>query len=130
MQIDTIFCDQVRNEINSKHILVGVYPADYISVPVLPGSVYLSTYTRVRGLPYGPHQFQVRFHNSTDPLTPTAVFDTSADVTQSELPTTLVAGPIALIVETPGFVTVRIQIIDPFGFSAVFDAGRVFIAKA
>jgi hypothetical protein len=129
MQIETIFCDFVRAEHGSKHILVGVYPSDYVSVPALPGPVILSAYTRIRGLALGLHRFQFRFHSSSDPLTPTATFDTVAEVGQTELPTTLVIGPVELKVERPGFFAVRIEITDPRGNAIVYDAGRVLITK-
>lgn len=53
-----VFCDDIRQEISGKYILIGLYSGDLIP-SVLPLPVSLSTMIWVSGLSAGQHPFKV-----------------------------------------------------------------------
>lgn len=58
-RVDAVFCDDIRQEDNGKHILIGVYPND-IMLPEFPIQVRLSLWARVRDVTPGTRKFRMR----------------------------------------------------------------------
>lgn len=58
LEFDAIFCDDIRQEVTNKHILIGVYASD-MRVSQMPAVVPLSLWIRVRNLPNGRHAFSI-----------------------------------------------------------------------
>lgn len=56
MQVDVIFCDDIRPEVSGKQTLVGVYPNGMMYGGLFPGSIRVATWVRVSGLTAGPHK--------------------------------------------------------------------------
>ncbi len=55
---ETVFCDDIRQEITGKHILIGVYGADLVP-SILPTAFPIAIWIRVWGLQPGNHQFEM-----------------------------------------------------------------------
>lgn len=57
LRADSIFCDDIRVELNGKQILIGVYTGDILTTQ-FPVMLHLSVWCRVTGLPAGKHSFE------------------------------------------------------------------------
>lgn len=55
-----VFCDDIRQEGNGKHILIGVYSGSLTPIDPFPNVFYVSAFVRVVGLEGGLHSFSFR----------------------------------------------------------------------
>lgn len=60
VNIQAIFCDDIRQEINGKQILIGVYTGDLVPGAPFPHAISLAVWLRIRGLTPGDHPFEVK----------------------------------------------------------------------
>ncbi len=54
---DAIFCDDIRQEMTGKLILLGVYPSDLV-LTAIPSKFPMSIMMRIHGLAVGAHDFE------------------------------------------------------------------------
>lgn len=54
----TIFCDDIRQEANGKHILIGVYGSDLVP-SAFPITFPLAVWLKISDAPRGPHKFKL-----------------------------------------------------------------------
>jgi hypothetical protein len=103
LRFEILFCDDVRQEANGKHILIGVFGADILPT-MLPGVLPLAIYLRVFGMTKGDHHFRITLTTNDGDLLGeiegrTTVFD---DTTASIFPFSAVAihieKPVAIVV--------------------------------
>lgn len=59
LRYDLIFCDDVRQEVNGKHLLVGVYGPEMI-FKEFPAHTMLAIFHRIHNLPDGEHKYKLR----------------------------------------------------------------------
>jgi hypothetical protein len=130
MKLETLFCDVVRVESSGKHLLVGVYASDSMFVPLIPGALSITAFTRVSEIPAGHHDIQMQFFSSAEPTTPIATYNTSINVTYPEFPTPIVAGPANLFLSNVGYVVVRFRITNWEGLTSEQVAGRIFVGRS
>jgi len=55
--LDVIFCDDIRQEVNGKMMLIGVYPQN-VATKSVPATFGLSIWIRLRHLAQGKHTFK------------------------------------------------------------------------
>jgi hypothetical protein len=59
LEFDSIFCDDIRQEVTNKQILIGVYASD-MRVSLMPSVVPVSLWIRVQNLSAGKHPFSIK----------------------------------------------------------------------
>ncbi|MDX8526306.1 hypothetical protein RFM68_17540 [Mesorhizobium sp. MSK_1335] len=59
-RFDALFCDDIRQEITGKHILIGVYGGDIVPSVPFPHVTPVSIWTKIVGLPLGEHTFRFK----------------------------------------------------------------------
>lgn len=59
-RFDALFCDDIRQEITGKHILIGVYGGDIVPSVPFPHVTPISIWAKIVGLPLGEHRFQLK----------------------------------------------------------------------
>lgn len=130
MRLETIFCDLVRIENSGKHLLVGVYASDSMFVPVIPGGLTISAFTRISEIPKGYYDIQTRFFSSADPDNPLATFNTSINVIYPDFPTPIVSGPANIFLIDPSFVLLKVKVTGSNGQYTEMSAGHIFVGRS
>lgn len=130
MLIDVTFCDQIRIENSGKHLLIGVYPGDVMTVSQIPGTVHLSAWVKVRDLPAGAYSFEMTFLSPQASLTSPSPFYGAVNISHPGMPATMFSGPTSIPLSDVGFVTVRLKLTNALNF-VVCDqiAGKIFVGK-
>lgn len=64
---NALICDDVRQEVNGKHFLIGVYSGD-ILVPEFPAALALSAYLEIDAPTVGEQELHIRFCGPDGPL--------------------------------------------------------------
>ncbi|PSS59834.1 hypothetical protein C6558_36020 [Ensifer sp. NM-2] len=90
LKIDTIFCDDVRQEISGKHTLVGVYGSDIRSQG--HGTIKIWIWMRVSGLKVGEHEFDISLI-APNQRAPFAGARGTMEVLSAEFPVPMSLGP-------------------------------------
>lgn len=107
LKISALFCDDVRQEANGKHILVGVYPGDLISSG--PGlSFPMSIWARLQGVQKGKHHF--RLHIKTDDKSTDLSIEGEIDSISDEVPAIFAATGFPVIVNEPSVLRALISL--------------------
>lgn len=118
--VTTVFCDDIRQEISGKHILVGVYGSDLVPSN-LPADITLSFWVRIRGLSEGKHRFKIRVDAPTGSVTNADVEAIMSDV---DVPMVMALGGFPVRISEYGDIAVWLQI-DDFAES---EAGRLRVS--
>lgn len=63
-RFEILFCDDIRQEVSGKHILIGVFGTDVVPSR-LPGNLPIAFYLRVFGLTKGDHEFKFTIQSET-----------------------------------------------------------------
>lgn len=114
----TIFCDDIRQEISSKHILVGVYSGDMIP-PNFPSFVTLALWVTVVGLEVGTHPFKIV---ATAPNgTPCIQNENVVHVRDGSRPTIFILGASVFSVDRTGDIVVTLSLSN----GQPFEVGRI-----
>ncbi|CAN7256713.1 hypothetical protein [Neorhizobium tomejilense] len=130
MQIDVVFCDLIRTEVNGKQLLIGVYPGDVIMATHIPGPIHVAAWARVRELPVGKHQFEISFFSPQDSVRTAASFNGTIEVAFAGMISTIHAGPAVIHVDEIGFINVQLKVTTAQG-RIIGDqfAGKIFVGK-
>lgn len=104
-----LFCDDVRDEVSGKQLLIGVYNGE-MHVAKLPAEFGLCIWARIEGLKIGEHTFKatLTYPNSVENIASSIVVD------NDESPVIMIFPPVPLKFEADG------QII----FEMSFDGGE------
>lgn len=110
----TVFCDDIRQEVNGKHILIGVYGKDLVP-GILPQTIPLAVWINMEFPPEGRHTF--KFSLVTD--AGEVGVDGGFELPKSDNPSgaVLAIGPLPVNISKPGAVTAFIQFDDEPRFS-------------
>lgn len=129
MQVDVIFCDQVRIENNGKHMLVGVYPHDVMTVTQVPGAILVSAWIKVQDLPMGDYDFEMTFLSPQVPLSPPPYFG-RVHVSNPSAATIMFSGPANIPLSEEGVVSVLLKMTGAANEIVVDQvAGRLSVIK-
>ena len=99
VKAETLFCDDIRQELNGKHILIGVYGADLVPFQ-LPSTFPISVWVRLWEIPVGQHAVTFRLHAPNQAST--AEMKGQIDVSDASAPIVLVFGGLPMQVTSPG----------------------------
>lgn len=104
---DVVFCDDIRQEVTGKFLLIGVYASDLVP-GVIPSTFPMGMFVRLHGLPPGTHQFRltVAFVEGA------TVFEQegAADINTPDLPMVLIFSGFPVHVERHGILQVRLKV--------------------
>lgn len=101
---ETVFCDDIRQEITGKHILIGVYGGDLVP-GILPATFPIAIWVRFWGLQAGRHSFEMRLFDPNGRQTGALGGDT--DVMASDAPTVFAMSGLPVELQTPGDIVVQ-----------------------
>jgi hypothetical protein len=104
---DVVFCDEIRQEITGKFLLIGVYPADLV-LATMPAAFPMGMLIRVHGLEPGQHRFSINVAFAGGET----VFaqEDVAELSAPDLPLILVFSGFLVPVKHPGFLEARIRV--------------------
>lgn len=105
--VDAIFCDEIRQEVTGKFLLIGVYPGDLVP-PVIPTKFPMAMMLRVHGLPAGNHEFEFVLKSPNgEPAIGQKDFFYVAD---SQSPMVMIFSGFAMTVEGPGEIIASVKV--------------------
>ncbi|AUX76429.1 hypothetical protein [Sinorhizobium fredii] len=120
IEVRSIFCDDVRIEVNGKSILIGVYPG--VLFASAGDVVKLSNWIEARGLERGKHTATISafFDNGHEEI---SVADVAVDFTVADerFPAIFTPTDLHFVPDGPGTLAVRLS----FDGSADLDAGKI-----
>ncbi|RYE41672.1 MAG: hypothetical protein EOP24_35940 [Hyphomicrobiales bacterium] len=100
-RFDAVFCDDLRQEINGKHILIGVYGGSLIP-STLPAQLAICVWLRVTPPIAGPHRFKLGLR--TDAGEAGVQGDLDFAPTSDSHPIAIATGQIPITVTKPGMI--------------------------
>ncbi|MDL2410455.1 hypothetical protein PY650_33725 [Rhizobium calliandrae] len=104
---DAIFCDDIRQEVTGKFILIGVYPGDLVPGRI-PSSVPMGAMVRVHGLQKGVHEVEMVL---TSPNGQRVIEEKSTfDLIESHTPMVLIFAGFVMPIDGPGEITLSMKI--------------------
>ena len=86
LTVEAVFCDDIRQELDGKLILIGVYGPE-ITVSKIPSTPHLSLWARVKGLSAGDHKFTLKIQapSASKPIEMPGVIDATESETIAAL---------------------------------------------
>lgn len=107
MEIEVIFCDDVRFEVTGKQSLIGVYTSDLrTNIPDVDIPVWI--WMRIKGIPKGSHEFSVTLTSPNNASTSKASGE--MEITREGYPVPLALGPLPVKINTDGLLEAKIEI--------------------
>lgn len=108
---DTIFCDDIRQEVTGKHLLIGVYSGQVL-VHEGPSVVPISTWMKINGIAQGKHEFSVTatFESPGREPVPSGVMSGNMDVADTKFPFIMVFPPLPIGIEYDGELKLELTI--------------------
>lgn len=119
LRIDTIFCDDVRQEVSGKQILVGVYGSDIRANA--PGPIDIWVWMRVSGLKTGAYDFHMQMLAPGEQK-PLGGAKGQIEIVAESYPIPLAFGPYRIRAEKEGDLVVTVQIDEEH-----MEAGRISV---
>lgn len=119
---ETVFCDDIRQEITGKHILIGVYGADLVP-GILPATFPIGMWIRFSGLQVGRHKFEMRLLDPTGRQAGTLNGET--DVMSDDAPTVFALSGLPVELKEPGNIVVQFA----FDGGDPIEIGRLKVSR-
>lgn len=121
--IDTLFCDEIRQEMSGKLFVIGLY-VDDIRVVDPPMTIPLTAWLRFLGLPKGEHKNTLRIK-----LNDQEIFSANGVVSSDGITTpNAFAFNVPVKVEGPGMLSIEVQFGDgeliPGGSLSILISGK------
>lgn len=107
LRFEILFCDDVRQEANGKHILIGVFGTDILPSR-LPGVLPLAFYLRIFGMTKGDHQFKITI--ATEAGDWQAEIDGKTTVIDDTTASVFPFGAMPVQIQKPGGIVAKISI--------------------
>jgi hypothetical protein len=107
LRADVVFCDEIRQEITGKFIMIGAYPGDLIP-GTIPGSFPMAVFLRVHGLAGGPHQFSFKVMNPSAEVAFAQEGEVNLEI--PDFPMVLIFSGFPMIVTRPGEISAEIEV--------------------
>ena len=119
VKASVVFCDDIRQEVSGKFILLGVYTAEIVCHQA-PANLTLSTYIQLSGLSSGIHHIaaKVTLNTEEEPVQVIGLIDTDLDITKPEFSASIVPTGLFVSCDRNSVLSVHLTI----------DKGREFLA--
>lgn len=123
MKTQILFCDDIRQEITGKHMLIGVYD-DQLNMNAGPGILPLAVYLQILGIPEGDHTLHIVAHKHIgNQRTEIAVVDIDVNIAKGNRLVALALPQLPVHVDSDCLVSVNIVVDDDIPL----DAGELSI---
>jgi hypothetical protein len=119
VKASVVFCDDIRQEVSGKFILLGVYTAEIVCHQA-PANLTLSTYIQISGLNLGLHHISAKVTLNTEekPVHVIGTIDADLDITKPEFASSIVPTGLVVSCDRNSVLSVHLTI----------DKGREFLA--